>query len=179
MASSTQPERTRGSKRPAPAGERPTLVDIAEGLQHHADAAGGVRAGVAAQLVAEHHWTGRLVDVLAVLTEDPERIGYLAGGRHPEEVATWLALWSESPLSLEEIRLIVASGGWDPEPFIVLSKAGLVEPLLRLNDGSPRRIRGELAGAWLSDQFALASDGEILDAVTALLEHEAGTGPSR
>lgn len=166
-------------RRPSPAGERPTLADVTDELERHADAAGGVQAGVAAQLVAERHWTGRLVDVLAVLTEDPERMGYLAGGRHPEEVATWLALWAESPLSLEEIRLIVASGGWDPEPFVVLAKAGLLEPLLRLSDGTARRVRGELAGGWVSDQFALASDAEVLEAVSRLLEEEAGSSPPR
>lgn len=182
MGSGSEQEETDGMpgpRRSTPAGELPTLADLTDELERHTDAAGGVQAGVAAQLVAERHWTGRLVDVLAVLTEDPQRMGYLAGGRHPQEVATWLALWAESPLSLEEIRLIVASGGWDPEPFVVLSKAGLLEPLLRLSDGMPRRVRGELAGGWVSDQFALASDAEILQAVSELLAEEAGSSPPR
>ena len=159
-----------------PAGATPTVADIAAELARHADAQGMVEPGIAAQLVAEYHWTGRLVDVLALLTDDPDRMGYLAGGRRPDEVATWLDLWAQSPLSLDEIALIVASGGWDPEPFVVLARAGLLEPLLRMADGTPRRVRGELAGAWVSDELALASDADVLEAVSNLLQEEAGAG---
>jgi hypothetical protein len=64
---------------------------------------------------------------------------------------TWLTMWVDSPLTLDEIRLIIAFGAWDPEPFVVPARAGVLEAILTSADGSPRRIRGELAGGWVSD----------------------------
>lgn len=150
----------------------PSLAEVADALAHHVRANGAVRPGVAAELAAEKGWHGRLIDILEVLTEDTARMGYLAGGRKPGEVMTWLPLWADSPLSLGEIRTIVASAGWDPEPFGVVVRNGLLEPLVYRPDGSLRRVRGELAGAWLSDQFALADDEEILREVRRLVDED-------
>jgi hypothetical protein len=150
----------------------PSLEQIADALAHHVSSKGAVRPGVAAMLAAEKGWHGRLMDVLGVLTEDTERMGYLAGGRRPDEVMTWLPLWADSPFSLDEIRTIVASAGWDPEPFGVVVRNGLLEHLVYRRDGSLRRIRGELAGGWLSDQFALADDDEILGAVRRVVDED-------
>ena len=152
---------------------QPTLEELAYALAHHLAANGAVRAGVAAELAAETGWHGRLMDVLGVLTEDTARMGYLAGGRKPEEVMTWLPLWADSPFSIEQIRTIVTSAGWDPEPFGVVVRNGLLERLVYRHDGSLRRVRGELAGAWLSDEFALADDEEILRAVHELIDEDA------
>jgi hypothetical protein len=152
----------------------PSLEQLADALADHTAADGTVRPGVAAELVAETGWHGRLVDVLAVLTDDPTRMAYLAGGRMPDEVMSWLPLWANSPFSLEEIRTIVTSAGWDPEPFVVVVRHGLLDALVHRPDGSLRHVRGELAGAWLSDQFALAHDDEILREVRRLLEEEGG-----
>lgn len=152
---------------------KPSLADITEVLRGLAAQDGAVPAGVAEQVRSRTGWHGRLVDVLAVLTDDVEAMGYLAGGRRPDEVATSLSLWAESPLSLEEIRLIVAAGGWDPEPFVVLERAGLLEAILLTGDGSVRRIRGELAGGWVSDQLALAEDAEIVRAVREVIGEDA------
>lgn len=69
----------------------------------------------------------------------------------------------------------VGAAGWDPEPFVAVVRAGLLDSLLRLPDGSPRRVRGELAGGWLSDQFALAEDAEVLRAVRRLVEEDRAT----
>jgi hypothetical protein len=147
----------------------PSPPELADALSFAVGADGAVPAGVTGQLRRDHGWGGRLVDVLEVITENPETMGYLAGGRRPDEVATWLSLWASSPLSLEEIRLVVSCGGWDPEPFVPLARAGLLEKFLRLPDGSPRRIRGELAGGWASDELALAGDEEVLRRVTEII----------
>ena len=155
-----------------PERREPTLEELAEALAHHVAANGTVRPGVAAQLVAEKGWHGRLIDVLGILTEDTARMGYLAGGRKPEELMTWLPLWADSPYTLEQIRTIVTSAGWDPEPFEVVVRNGLLERLVSMPDGSLRRVHGELAGAWLSDQFALSDDDEILHAVRKVLEED-------
>ncbi len=150
----------------------PSLGEVADALAHHVRANGAVQPGVAAELAAERGWHGRLIDVLGVLTEDTARMGYLAGGRKPDEVMTWLPLWADSPFSLAEIRTIVASAGWDPEPFGVVVRNGLLERLVYRPDGSLRRVRGELAGAWLSDQFAMADDDEILREVRRVLDED-------
>lgn len=158
-----------------PESSEPTLEEVADAMFHHVTAHGTLRPGVAAELAAEHGWRGRLMDVLEVLTEDTTRMGYLAGGHKPSEVMTWLPLWAESPFTVGEIRTIVTSAGWDPEPFGVVVRAGLLDRLVHRADGSLRRVRGELAGAWLSDQFALGSDDEILRAVRAVLEEDVPT----
>lgn len=150
----------------------PTLEQLADALAHHVRANGALRAGVATQIASETGWTGRLMAVLAVLTEDEARMGYLAGGRKPTEVMTWVPLWADAPLTVDQIRAIVTCGGWDPEPFAVIARHGLLERLLYRADGSVRRVRGELAGGWLSDQFALADDDQVLDAVRTVIAEE-------
>jgi hypothetical protein len=154
-------------------GSQPTLEQLAAELARHVEPNGAVRPGAAGELAAEKGWHGRLMDVLGVLTEDTARMGYLAGGRKPHEVMTWLPLWADTSFSLEQIRTIVSSGGWDPEPFDVVVRNGLLERLVYRPDGTLRRVRGELAGAWLSDEFALEADEEILRAVRALVEKDA------
>jgi hypothetical protein len=153
----------------------PSLSELTEALTKRVDEEGAVPVGIAERLKEEEGWAGRLLEVLGVVTQDSQTMGYLAGGRRPDEVATWLSAWVESPLSLEEIRLVVAAGGWDPEPFVVLARAGLLGTLLRRADGSPRRIRGELAGGWVSDQLALDADADILQRVRQVLESDEGS----
>jgi hypothetical protein len=150
----------------------PSLLELAEALQSLVDGESAMPPGVAEQLMNERAWGGRLLEVLSVLTEDCRTMGYLAGGHFPGEVMTSLSIWAESPLSLEEIRSVVPSGGWDPEPFVVLARAGLLDALFRRADGSPRRIRGELAGAWVSDELALADDADILERVRRVLDDD-------
>lgn len=148
----------------------PTLDEVAAALASSAGPDGALPARVGARLAAERRWGGRLAEVLAILTEDSERLGYLVGGSRAVGVLAWLPAWTDSPLSPTEIRAVVAGGGWDPEPFAAVAAHGLLAPLLALPDGSARRVRGELAGAWLSDHFALAdSDDEVVAAVRELL----------
>lgn len=161
-----------------PEHREPTLGELVDAISRHVGANGSLRAGVAAEIAAETGWSGRILDVLAVLTEDEARMGYLTGGQRPEEVLSWLPLWVDSPFSVEEIRLIVTSAGWDPEPFVVVAKNGLLERLVHRPDGSLRRILGELAGGWLSDRFALAGDEEILREVRKVLKEDLGTATS-
>jgi hypothetical protein len=151
-------------------GPQPTLEQLAQELARRVRPNGALRPGVAGELTAEKGWHGRLMDVLGVLTEDTARMGYLAGGRKPHEVMTWLPLWADTQFSVEQIRTIVSSGGWDPEPFDVVVRNGLLERFIYHPDGSLRRVRGELAGAWLSDEFALSADEEILRAVRTLVD---------
>ncbi|HET9076246.1 MAG TPA: hypothetical protein VFN68_04895 [Acidimicrobiales bacterium] len=153
-------------------GSEPTLAELAGAVAQHVGVNGGVRPGVAAELAAEKGWYGRLMDVLGILTEDRARMGYLAGGIRPDEVMTWLPVWADSPFTIEQIRTIVANGGWDPEPFGVVVRHGLLGLLVHRPDGSPRRVKGELAGAWLSDQFPLAEDDEILREVIRVIEED-------
>ena len=151
------------------AGGAPTPEEMARALTELVGADEAVPAGVAGALRAARGWKGRLLDVLEVLTEDVEKMGYLAGGRRPDEVATWVGLWADSKLTLGQIRLVVAAGGWDPDPFVVLARAGLLEAVLEQPDGSLRRVRGELAGGYVSDELALADDAEILRVVRAVI----------
>lgn len=126
-------------------------------------------AGVARQLAAENQWTGRLAEVLSVLDESDDKLAYLAGGRRPDEVVTWLSIWAESPLSVEQIRMITWAGGWEPDPFVALANAGLLEDFLTGPDGGVRRVHGERAGAWLSDELALADEAEIIAGASAVM----------
>lgn len=148
------------------------MDQLAQALEERVGRDGAVPAGVAALLHRERGWRGRLMEVLEVLTEDTQTMAYLAGGRRPDEVMTWLAPWVECPLSLDQIRLVVSLRGWDPEPFVVLARAGLLETVLLTSDGLPRKIRGELAGGWVSDELALADDEEVLRQVRQVLENE-------
>lgn len=148
----------------------PDIEALTKALRWHVDRYGGVTAGVAATLRAERGWTGRLIDILEVFSQSAEQLGYMSGGRRPEEVATWLALWSDSPLSVDQIRLVADAGGWDPDPFVVVAREGLLETLLRLPDGSVRRVRGERAGGWVSDELAIADDTEIIAAVHRVID---------
>lgn len=153
----------------------PSLDELSVALAGHAGVDGLLWSGVAALLAEERGWTGRVMEVLAVLTEDTARMGYLAGGRKPDEVMSWVPLWADAPFSIEQIRTIVGSGGWDPEPFDVVVRHGLLEGFVTRPDGSARHVDGELAGAWLSDRFALADDDEILRAVRKVVEGDRTT----
>jgi hypothetical protein len=57
------------------------VAELNEALGRTADTDSLVPAGVADVLAREHGWSGRLVDALAIPTEDVETLGYAAGGR--------------------------------------------------------------------------------------------------
>lgn len=147
----------------------PSVEQVTRALADHVGEGGEVRPGVAAMLVSARHWRGRPIEVLGLLTHNDARMGYLAGGFKLEEVARALSLWVSSPLSLEEMRTVIETGGWDPEPFAAVASAGLLRQLAYRADGSLRRVHGELAGAWLSDEFPAASDEEVVRAVHKLI----------
>jgi hypothetical protein len=159
---------------PAGTTREPSLEELSAALEHHLRTNGTVPTGIVAWLRAEHGWSGRLMEVLAVLTDDGETMGYLAGGRRPDEVMTWLAIWAQTPLAVTEIRAIVAHGGWDPEPFVPVARAGLLDQLFTRPDGTPRLVKGERAGAWLSDAFALADEREIVAGVRTVIDEDRG-----
>lgn len=163
-------------RRPEQVTSQPGPDELREALDRYAHPNGAVPSGIANLLAEDLGWSGRAIDVLAILGENGETMGYLAGGRHPGEVATWVSVWADSPLSIEDIRRVTHARGWDPDPFVVLADAGLLEPALVGPDGSPRRIDGELAGAWISDELALAGREEILQRILAIIEHDGGAG---
>lgn len=151
----------------------PTTDELRKLLEAHVGADGSTFAAAIQVIVRETGWSGRLVDVLRLLAADTERMGYLAGGRRPDEVLTWLSIWADTTLSLEEMELIISAGGWDPEPFVALARAGLLEAFLRAPDGTIRRINGEPAGGWASDELALANDEEVLAAAIQIIHDHA------
>lgn len=161
-------------KREGSAGVEPSLAELTAALEGHVDRLGCVTAGVAQELRAERLWGGRLLDILEIFSQSAGLLGYTAGGRRPDEVSTWLAIWAETSLSLDQILLIAEAGGWDPEPFVVLARAGLLEALLRDPDGSIRHIRGERAGGWVSDVLATAEDAEVVAAVREVIGADRG-----
>ncbi len=161
-------EHTNEPQPQADAGQ-PSAADLQKVLQRYADQTGSVSAASAHRLAQENGWSGRLVEVLELLAESDQRMGYVAGGRHPDEIATWVAVWAESPLEISKIAMVMRSGGWDPDPFVALDKAGILEALLVAPDGTTRHVEGELVGAWLSDELAMADDDEIVAKATALI----------
>lgn len=150
-----------GEPGPNEAQGEPSVSELRTALLSRAGDNGDVAPGVAESLAAERGWTGRLMQVLRLCTQDSHTMGYLAGGHHPDEVASCVAYWAQTPLSLEQMALVIGSGGYDPDPFVTLARAGLLERALRF-DGCKRRIDGAPAGAWLSDTLATASEDEII-----------------
>ena len=140
----------------------PTEGQLEAALARHTSAAGEVFPSALGLIAAEEHWSGRLWEVLRLLAADMDTMRYAAGGDRPGEIAECAARWTESGLALEDIALVLGSGGYDPDPFVALSKAGILRTALRDENGATRRIDGERAGAWISDQLALASPEETV-----------------
>lgn len=153
----------------------PSVSQLLAALTRHGSGTGEVYPSSVGLIDAEEHWSGRLWEVTRLVMSDQETMRYLAGGNYPEEVAACASRWSDSALGLDDIKSIFASGGYDPEPFEVLARVGLLHSSLRTEDGRPRQIRGERAGAWISDTFALSSEGEILKGI----EQELGARVAR
>lgn len=154
----------------------PTVEMLETALSRHASASGEVYPSGAGLIEAEEQWSGRLWDVTRLVMRDQETMRYLAGGNRPEEVAACASNWSQSGLDLQDIDLIFSAGGYDPDPFEVLARAGLLRAVLLGDDGGLRTISGERAGIWISDTFALSSEAEILEGVRPLLR---GSGATR
>lgn len=139
-----------------------TKDQLREELETQAGPDGALTAGVLGALVARGPWEGRVWEVFELCARDWERLSYLAGGVLPAEVATWVGFWVDADLTLEQIGRVIAAGGYDPEPFSVLARHGRLDVALGDGSGAVRRVDGELAGAWISDQFADAGDREVL-----------------
>ncbi|HLI43030.1 MAG TPA: hypothetical protein VKU92_00995 [Acidimicrobiales bacterium] len=154
----------------------PTLNELTAALATRVGEAGVLEAADVRALVSAPRWGSRLADLAQLVAGDDERLGYLAGGHRPEEVARCLLGWLETPLTLSQIQQIIECGGWDPDPFTALAEAGLLDRVLRGPDGNARRIRGELAGGWVSDNLALADGSEIVARALAVVDDEAGPG---
>lgn len=144
---------------------QPSFSQLEAALARHASATGEVYPSSVALIDAEEHWSGRLWEVTRLVMSDQETMRYLAGGNRADEIAACAARWSDSTLEAADIKAIFSAGGYDPEPFEVLARAGLLRSSLLLDDGGPRLIRGERAGAWISDTFALSTEAEILQGV--------------
>ena len=141
----------------------PSVDQLRTALARHASSAGEVFPSAVSLIAAEEHWSGRMWDVLGLVAADIDTMRYVAGGVHPDVIAECTERWSDSPLSLEDIALVLACGGYDPDPFVTLGAAGLLRTALCYDDGSHRLFHGERAGAWVSDELALASPDEIIE----------------
>lgn len=139
-------------------------------LRRHASGTGEVYPSALALIEAEEHWTGRLWDVARLVMADQELMRYVVGGNRPGVVAGCIGRWSESDLDLEQIRMILAGGGYDPDPFLPLARAGLLDAALHESDGTPRLIHGERAGAWISDTFALSAPQDVVKHVSSAID---------
>jgi hypothetical protein len=153
----------------------PTVEQFQAALARHASGTGGIFPSCLELIDAEEHWSGRLWEVARLVMTDQETMRYLAAGNRADEVASCAARWSESALRLDEIKMILSSGGYDPEPFEALARAGLLYPALHVEDGGPRIIHGEKAGAWISDTFALSSQEEVVTGVERAINEPAAT----
>ncbi|MDE3202606.1 MAG: hypothetical protein KGQ66_00095 [Acidobacteriota bacterium] len=142
-------------------------------LARHASADGEVFPSALGLIEAEHAREGRLWAVAKVVMADQERMRYLAGGNRLAEVVSCVSQWYESDLDVADVELVVSAGGYDPEPFEALRRAGLLHQALSEGD-RPRVIDGERAGAWISDQMAETNDAETVSRMTAKLEAPAG-----
>jgi hypothetical protein len=141
------------------------VENLQAALARHASSAGEVYPSAVSLIEAEEHWSGRLWDVARLVMADQGTMRYVAGGNRPDEIAACVARWSDSGLKLDEIRAILAGGGYDPDPFVPLARAGLLYRALHDDVGGPRFIHGERAGAWISDTLALSSPEETVDSV--------------
>jgi hypothetical protein len=147
----------------------PSLIELQDALVSHVGSEGSVTPAVVDRIAEETGWDGRIWDVLRTLVTDPETMRYVAGGDRPEEVAGFVGCWAESSLSLDEIELVLRCGGYDPDPFVALSGAGLLRQALCDDNGQVRRVGGERAGAWISDQLNMATADDVVDRVRTLI----------
>jgi len=147
----------------------PTVDQVREALAGHAGGHGEVTEGEIETTARSEHWEGRLSEVLRIIGADIDTARYVSGGSRPDEIAATAALWSETALTTEEIELIVRGGGYDPDPFVILSRQGLLRSALCEEDGSYRHVNGERAGAWISDQLNSASPEEIVERTKTMI----------
>lgn len=147
----------------------PSTSQLEDALEKHVGVAGAVTPAVVARVLAETRWEGRTASVLRALSADPEVMAFVSGGSRPGEVAASVACWVDAALSVEEIELVVAGGGYDPDPFVALSSAGMLREALFSDAGKARRIEGERAGTWISDQLNEARADEVVSRVRSLV----------
>ncbi len=153
----------------------PIVEQLQAALARHASSTGEVFPSCVGLIDAEEHWSGRLWEVTRLVMTDQETMRYLAAGNRADEITACAARWSDSALGLDEIKMIFSSGGYDPEPFESLARAGLLYLALHLKDGSPRTIHDEKAGAWISDTFALSSQEEVVSGVERVIGEPVAT----
>ena len=141
----------------------PTVEQVQAALARHASRTGEVFPSALKAITVEEQWSGRLWDVLGLVAADVDTMRYAAGGDRPAEITECAERWAESGLRLDDIALVLGCGGYDPDPFVTLSGAGLLRPALCHPDGTNRLIDGERAGTWISDELALATAEEIVE----------------
>lgn len=139
-----------------------TREDLRRELHRHVGFDGTVPPHAHTRIAADGPWGGRIWEVLEIVAADHDRMAFLAGGLLPDEVADCVERWVDSPLEVRDITKIIDAGSYDPDPFTALASHGLLERVLHDEHGALRRVDGELAGRWVSDQFADAPDTKIL-----------------
>jgi len=148
----------------------PTVEQLEAALARHSSGAGEVFPSALALIDLEEHWSGRLWDVLRLVAVDLDTLRYVTGGARPHQVVDAVARWAEADLDLDEIGLILRSGGYDPDPFVALARAGLLNVALCNDDGTTRLIDQERAAAWISDQLALALPEEAVERIRSIVK---------
>jgi len=136
--------------------------DLRRELHRHAGFDGTVPIHITSLVAKDGPWDGRWWEVLEIVASDHDRMAFLAGGLLPDEVADCVARWVDSPLAVPDIAAVIEAGSYDPDPFAVLARRGLLRALLRDPSEEVRRVEGELVGRWISDQFADADDTDIV-----------------
>ncbi len=154
----------------------PTVEALKAALARHASANGEVFPSALKRIAAEEQWAGRLWDVVRLIASDVDTMRFEAGGDRADEIAECAGRWAESSLSLDEIELVLACGGYDPDPFTVLAREGLLRPALRTEEGTVRLVNGERAGVWISDELALSAPSEIVDRTRRIISEVAEAG---
>jgi len=155
----------------------PTVGQLRAALERHASSAGEVFPSALGLIFAEEDWSGRLWDVLGLIASDLETMRYLVGGARADEIADCAARWADSGLSLEDMALVIGCGGYDPDPFVILATAGLLPSALHHKDGTDRRVDGERAGTWISDELALVSAEEIVERTRRMIDTTPAAAP--
>jgi len=157
----------------------PTVEELKAALARHAAPNGEVFPSALKRIAAEEQWSGWLWDVVCLIASDFDTMRFEAGGDHADEIADCAARWAESGLSLDHISSVLASGGYDPDPFAVLARAGLLTAAVQTDDGSTRLINGERAGTWISDELALSSPAEVVERTRRMIADSDERAPNR
>lgn len=100
-------------------------------LTRHTSSTDEVYPSAIGLIAAEADRSGRLWEMARLVMAGQETMRFLAGGNRPGEVAARVARWADTRLELDDLKMVLASGAYDPEPFEALADAGLLHDARR------------------------------------------------